>query len=276
MLKGKIGIFDSGYGGLTILKEIIKHLPQYDYIYLGDNARTPYGTRSFETVYKYSAESVAWLFNEGCELIIFACNTASAKALRTIQMVDLLRDNNQDKRVLGVIRPTVEAISSYPTSGNIGVFATSGTVASLSYPIEIEKMYGSAYSVTQLACPMFVPLIENNEINNVATKYFVDKYLKELFLLNPKIDTLLLACTHYPILADMISAFVDRKINIISQGDIVAESLMDYLKRHSDIEQKLSKQGKRNYYTTDDAQTFKNMASFFMGHDVECDKVSLL
>ena len=273
MSKGKIGVFDSGYGGLTILKKILNILPDYNFLYLGDNARTPYGTRSFETVYKYTSECVAIMFEMGCELIVLACNTASSKALRTIQQKDLLREGFENKRVLGVIRPTIEAIYLSSSTGNIGILATPGTVSSLSYPIEIQKMYGDKYNVYQTACPMFVPLVENNEIDNIATQYFAEKYIEQLFLQNNKIDTIVLACTHYPVLKDIIQKIVGKDINIISQGEIIAQSLEDYLIRHSEITTKLKKENKREYYTTDDAIIFEKNSSLFMGENIICKKL---
>lgn len=265
-----IGVFDSGYGGLTILKEIIKVLPQYNYIYLGDNARSPYGTRSFEAVYHYTREAVNKLFDMGCRLVILACNTASAKALRTIQQVDLPHWN-PDKRVLGVIRPSVEALSRYSTNGHIGILATRGTVASDSYPMEIEKLYGTEqFRITQLACPMWVPLVENNELEGEGTEFFIRKYLDRLFVLDAEIDTIVLGCTHYPLLRPLIARFIPPHVKIIGQGPIVAESLADYLARHPEMEIKLGRQGTVRYYTTDKAELFEKMAEIFMGHPIEC------
>lgn len=231
-----IGVFDSGYGGLSILKEIVKVLPQYNYIYLGDNARAPYGTRSFEVVYHYTKEAVQKLFDLNCRLVILACNTASAKALRTIQQLDL-PVMAPEKRVLGVIRPSVEALAGYSSNGHIGILATRGTVASCSYPLEVEKWYGKdRYHITQLACPMWVPLVENNEFESEGAAYFVKKDIVKLFAIDPAIDTIVLGCTHYPLLKPMIDRFVPKQVSIISQGHIVADSLADYLRRHPEME----------------------------------------
>ncbi|HMP30131.1 MAG TPA: glutamate racemase, partial [Saprospiraceae bacterium] len=225
-----IGVFDSGFGGLTVLKEIQNLLPQYDYLYLGDNARAPYGNRGFDTVYQYTLEAVKWLFAQGCDLVIIACNTASAKALRNIQQLDLPKIA-PDKRVLGVIRPTTEIIGKLSKTGHLGIFATKGTVISESYLIEIAKLYPQM-NVSQEACPLFVPLIENNEHINPGADYFIKKYIDNILQKDPKIDTLLLACTHYPVLADKIKSFLPHHINVVQQGPIVAESLKNYLSRH--------------------------------------------
>lgn len=268
-----IGVFDSGYGGLTILKEILKVLPQYNYIYLGDNARTPYGTRSFEVVYHYTREAVQKLFDMGCRLVILACNTASAKALRTIQQVDLPLWDAQ-RRVLGVIRPSVEALEQYTQNGHIGILATRGTVASCSYPMEIEKLYGAGrFHITQLACSMWVPLVENNELTGEGAEYFVEKYIRELFARDPEIDTVILACTHYPLLLPLIRRFVPQRVKIIGQGHIVAESLADYFCRHPEMESRLGKQGKVTYYTTDKAEVFEQMAEIFMERKIKSDSI---
>lgn len=276
MLQNKnIGVFDSGYGGLTILKEIIKVLPQYNYIYLGDNARTPYGTRSFEVVYQYTQEAVRKLFDMGCQLVILACNTASAKALRTIQQVDLPR-LDAEKRVLGVIRPSVEAISRYSQNGHIGILATRGTVASESYPMEIEKLYGpNQFKITQLACPMWVPLVENNELTGEGTEYFIQKYLHELFRMDPRIDTVILGCTHYPLLRSLIARFIPSGVRIIGQGHIVAESLADYLHRHPEMDCRLGQQGTVKYYTTDKIELFQQMAGIFMEQEINCEHLQI-
>lgn len=276
MLQNKnIGVFDSGYGGLTILKEIIKVLPQYNYIYLGDNARTPYGTRSFEVVYQYTQEAVRKLFDMGCQLVILACNTASAKALRTIQQVDLPR-LDAEKRVLGVIRPSVEAISRYSQNGHIGILATRGTVASESYPMEIEKLYGlDQFKITQLACPMWVPLVENNELTGEGTEYFIQKYLHELFKMDPRIDTVILGCTHYPLLRSLIARFIPSGVRIIGQGHIVAESLADYLHRHPEMDCRLGQQGTVKYYTTDKIELFQQMAGIFMEQEINCEHLQI-
>ena len=221
-----IGIFDSGYGGLTILKEIVHSLPQYDYLYMGDNARAPYGTRSFETVYAYTLECVQWFFSQGCSLVILACNTASAKALRSIQQNDLPH-LGPEKRVLGVIRPSSEVIGNYTKSGNVGIMGTTGTVQSNSYVIEIEKFF-PAVKVTQEACPMWVPLIENNEFQSPGADYFVKRHIDNLLVKDPAIDTVLLGCTHYPLLMDKIQQFMPENVAVIYQGNIIAESLEKY------------------------------------------------
>jgi glutamate racemase len=260
-VKKPIGVFDSGYGGLTVLKEIVKQLPQYDYIYLGDNARAPYGSRSFETVYEYTLECVNRLFDMGCELIILACNTASAKALRTIQQKDLPKLSST-KRVLGVIRPTAEIVGKYSKTGHVGVLGTTGTIASNSYPIEIAKFYPDIV-VHQEACPMWVPIIENNEIETKGADFFIKKHIQQLLTNDSKIDTIILGCTHYPLLIDQIKKYVPESSIILAQGKIVAESLTDYLKRHTELENKCSKGGTVDFYTTDDAENFNAAASFF-------------
>lgn len=271
---GPIGVFDSGYGGLTVLKEFITNLPQYDYLYLGDNARAPYGTRSFETVYEYTLQCVKHLFNQGCQLVILACNTASAKALRTIQQKDLpLMD--ADRRVLGVIRPTTEIVGNYTKSGKIGVFATRGTVLSASYVVEINKLFPKL-SVYQEACPMWVPLVENNEHLGPGADYFVKKHVDRLLAQAPDIDTILLGCTHYPLLAEKISAYTPQNITILSQGKIVADSLIDYLRRHPEMETRCSKEGRREYLTTDDAENFNRQAATFLGLEVFSRQVHLV
>ncbi|HEX4375465.1 MAG TPA: glutamate racemase, partial [Puia sp.] len=229
-----IGVFDSGYGGLTVLKELEKKLPGYDFIYLGDNARAPYGNRSFESVYAYTLECVKWFFDNGSPLVVLACNTASAKALRTIQQNDLPK-MNPDNRVLGVIRPTTEVIGNFTKTNNIGILATNGTVRSDSYKIEIEKFFPDL-NVFQQACPMWVPLIENNEHNSAGADYFVKEGIDTLMSQSKNIDTILLGCTHYPLLINKIRQYVSPEIQIISQGKIVADSLADYLKRHPEID----------------------------------------
>lgn len=268
-----IGVFDSGYGGLTILKEIVRVLPQYNYIYLGDNARAPYGTRSFEVVYQYTGEAVHRLFGMGCRLVILACNTASAKALRTIQQVDLPR-LDPTRRVLGVIRPSVEALGEYSCNRHVGVLATRGTVASESYPIEIEKLYGAGeYKITQLACPMWVPLVENNELEGEGAEFFVRKYTSELLAADPDIDTVILGCTHYPLLRPLIARFMPPHVKIIGQGHIVADSLADYLQRHPEIDGKLATDATIRYYTTEKADLFDRMAGIFMEKEIKCSHV---
>ena len=268
-----IGVFDSGFGGLTVLKKLVEALPSYDYLYLGDNARAPYGTRSFDTVYRYTLDCVKWFFSEGCPLVILACNTASAKALRTIQQQDLpaLAPRN---RVLGVIRPTTELIGSFTSSGSVGILATKGTVSSGSYPIEIEKFYPEL-KVYQEACPMWVPLVENNEHQGEGADFFVKKHLDALMAKDPSIDTVLLACTHYPLLLDKINQFIPGNIRVISQGEIVANSLVDYLERHPEMENRLSRNGTRRFCTTDDTVDFEQNAILFYGAPVEAEKINM-
>jgi glutamate racemase len=268
-----IGVFDSGYGGLTVLKEMVARLPQYDYVYLGDNARAPYGNRSFETVYQYTLQCVKWLFDKGCPLVILACNTASAKALRTIQQNDLPKIA-PDNRVLGVIRPTTEVVGSFTRSGKVGVLATRGTVLSGSYPIEIGKFFPEL-EVFQQACPLWVPLIENNEHDKPGADYFVKEYLDQLKEQSPGIDTVLLACTHYPLLKDKIARYLPEGSTLISQGEIVATSLADYLQRHSEIESRCSKGGLLRFYTTDSTEDFDNHASIFYGQGLRSAHVPL-
>lgn len=273
MQQGPLGVFDSGYGGLTVLKEIKDQLPQFDFIYLGDNARTPYGNRSFESVYHYTWQCVQWFFKRNCPLVILACNTASAKALRTIQQNDLLK-YFPDKRLLGVIRPTTEIIGKYSKTNHVGILATNGTVQSQSYVIEIEKFFPQA-KVSQQACPMLVPLIENNEFENEAADYFIQKYLDELLRTDAKIDTILLACTHYPIIQHRIEKFLPEDIRVIAQGEIVASSLEHYLHRHPEIESLISKKGSIEFYTTDSTEDFNNHATIFYGEEVSARHVEL-
>lgn len=268
-----IGIFDSGYGGLTVLKDIIRKLPRYDYIYLGDNARAPYGNRSFDTVYHYTLQCVKWFFDQGCSLVILACNTASAKALRTIQQNDLPK-LAPGKRVLGVIRPSAEIIGNFSETGSIGILATQGTVASDSYPLEIAKFFPEK-RVYQEACPLWVPLIENNEHNNNGADFFVRKNLKSLFEKGADIDVVLLACTHYPLLAPKIREHLPIDVKLVSQGEIVAESLVDYLGRHPEIEEACSKNWKRVFYTTDSTEDFDNHATIFFKETVRSQHVDL-
>ena len=273
MSTAPIGVFDSGYGGLTILKELKHTLPQYDYIYLGDNARAPYGPRSYDTVYQYTLEAVNWFFNQGCSLVILACNTASAKALRTIQQKDLPR-MAPDKRVLGVIRPTTEILGNFSTTHQVGILGTLGTIQSDSYPIELAKFF-PALKVFQQACPLWVPLIENGEQDKPGADYFVKSYLDQLFSQSTDIDTLLLACTHYPLLADKISAFMPKGVNIVSQGAIVAKSLAKYLESHPDLAQKCSQSGQLSFYTTDNPQAFELQASTFFGQKIAANHTDL-
>ncbi len=268
-----IGVFDSGYGGLTVLKEIVKLLPEYDYMYLGDNARAPYGNRSFETVYEYTKECVDWFFNRGCHLVILACNTASAKALRSIQQNHLPKIN-ENKRVLGVIRPTAEVIGKFTETKNIGVLATSGTVHSQSYSIEIKKFF-PAVKVFQQACPMWVPLIENNEHHSHGADYFVKEYINELEKQNSNIDCILLACTHFPLLINKIIEHTPVGTKIISQGEIVAASLKDYLQRHPEIEMLCSKGSTRIFYTSDSTDDFDKHSSIFYGEAIKSTHIKI-
>ena len=263
-----IGIFDSGFGGLTVFRSILKQLPGYDYVYIGDTARAPYGNRSYQTIYQYTRECVQWLFNQGCPLVILACNTASAKALRTIQQQDLQHENSL-KRVLGVIRPTAEVIGNYSTTKQIGVLGTKGTVQSESYLIEIEKFFPEI-KVYQQACPLWVPLIENGEYDMPGSDYFVKKYLDQILIQSPDIDTLLLACTHYPLLIKKIKSYLPKHIQIVSQGDIVAKSLLNYLQRHPEMDNQLTKNNKQQFFTTtDDTSDFDHYAEIFFSAPVK-------
>jgi glutamate racemase len=273
MNKTPIGVFDSGYGGLTVLKEIVNKLPEYDYLYLGDNARAPYGPRSFDTVYAYTLQCVQWFFAQGCPLVILACNTASAKALRTIQQNDLAKID-ASKRVLGVIRPTTEVIGNITKTNHVGVLGTVGTVQSNSYPIEINKFYPYV-QVYQHACPMWVPLIENNEYADDGADYFVKKDLQQILQQSPQIDTLLLGCTHYPLLLQKIKQFTPSGITLLTQGKIVADSLADYLHRHHDIDNACSKNNHIEFYTTDSTEDFDNHAAGFYGRIVKSKHLSL-
>lgn len=269
-----IGVFDSGYGGLTVFKSIVELLPQYDYVYLGDNARSPYGPRSFDTVYEYTWQCVQWFFAQGCPLVILACNTASAKALRSIQQINLPHSSDPSRRVLGVIRPTTEIIGRYSQSGKVGILGTKGTVTSESYPIEIAKFWPKL-QVYQQACPMWVPLVENNEHNSAGADFFVQKYLQQLMAQSPGIDTLLLACTHYPLLENKIRQYAAPGIRLVAQGDIVAHSLVDYLQRHPEMAQRISANGSRRFFTTDDTRSFDEQAAVFYGDHVLSQHVDL-
>jgi glutamate racemase len=270
---GPIGVFDSGYGGLTVLKELTARLPQYDYLYLGDNARSPYGTRSFETVYHYTLQCVQWLFAQGCPLVILACNTASAKALRTIQQNDLPRLAPHN-RVLGVIRPTAEVIGQYSKTGQVGILATKGTVQSQSYVLETEKFF-PAVKVHQEACPIWVPLIENNEHNSAGANYFIKKHIDSLLGAHPHIDTILLGCTHYPLLTEKIQALLPPGVRLLSQGAVVAGSLHNYLQRHPEIATRCLQNGHRYFYTTGDTEDFDSHARLFYGADIQSAHVDL-
>lgn len=270
---GPIGIFDSGYGGLTVFDKIREAMPDYDYIYLGDNARTPYGPRSFEVVYRFTRQAVEKLFSEGCQLVILACNTASAKALRTIQQRDLPQWDPA-RRVLGVIRPTVELMDRISATKHIGILGTSGTISSHSYVMEIEKMFPHI-TVTGEACPMWVPLVENNEFSSPGSDYFVKKHLDHILSVDPQIDTLVLGCTHYPLLAAKIKQYLPAGINILSQGEYVAESLKDYLKRHPEMDRKLTRHGVCRFLTTESADKFSEAASVFLNSPIEVEQISI-
>lgn len=270
---GPIGVFDSGYGGLTILKEIRRRLPGYDYIYLGDNARAPYGPRSFDVVYSFTLQAVRFLFERGCPLVILACNTASAKALRSIQQHDL-PEIDPTRRVLGVIRPTVERLGELSASGNIGVLGTLGTVRSQSYDMEIAKLYPS-FTTTSQACPMWVPIVENHEADSPGADYFVRKYIDSLFARRPDIDTVLLGCTHFPILYDKIRAAVPSHARVVCQGEIVAESLADYLTRHPEMESRCTRGGSCSYLTTENPDSFSSLAAIFLDEPVCVTHVDL-
>ncbi len=272
--QGPIGVFDSGYGGLTILEKFRKTLPQYDYLYLGDNARAPYGTRSFEIVYEFTLEAVKKLFEFGCPLVILACNTASAKALRSIQQKDLPHID-PTRRVLGVIRPTVEHIGEVTQTRHVGLLATTGTVKSESYPLEIKKLFPDIH-VTGVPCPLWVPLVENNEYDSKGADFFVQKYIDELLEKDPQIDTVILGCTHYPLLKKKIRMFTPPHIRLISQGELVAESLKDYLKRHPDMNARCSRNGKCEFLTTESVEKFRESASVFLyGTHVNVRNVTL-
>ena len=268
-----IGIFDSGYGGLTVFKSIAARLPAYDYIYIGDNARAPYGNRSFETVYEYTLQCVEEFFKMGCPLVIIACNTSSAKALRTIQQNDLPKIN-EGKRVLGVIRPSAEVIGNFTKTRSVGILGTSGTVNSRSYEIEIGHFFPDI-KIHQLACPMWVPLVESGDYESDSADFYVQKYLDELLENAPDIDTILLACTHYPLLMDKIKKYLPKGVTAIAQGDIVAESLDKYLQRHPEIESKISREGKVKFYTTDSTTDFDTHGTKFFGKPVKSEHLHL-
>lgn len=271
--KQPIGIFDSGYGGLTILKEIVKVLPEYDFLYLGDNARSPYGTRSFDTIYAYTLQAVKYLFSQGCHLVILACNTASAKALRNIQQLDLPH-LAPHKRVLGVIRPTTEVIGQFTQTQEIGILGTNGTVKSESYLMEINRLWPTL-KVFQQACPMWVPLVENGELEGEGAIFFIKKCLSELLVQSDKIDTILLACTHYPLLQPIIESLLSPKIKVISQGTIAADSLKDYLQRHPEIDQYCRRSRQVVFQTTGDTEDFDEKGTLFFGKKVHSVKVEI-
>lgn len=270
---GPIGVFDSGYGGLTILSKFKEILPHNDFIYLGDNARTPYGTRSFEIVYEFTLQAVTRLFELGCHLVILACNTASAKALRSIQ-INNLPQIDPDRRVLGVIRPTVECIDSITQSKHVGILATSGTIKSESYIMEVHKLFPEI-KVTGQACPMWVPLVEYNEAQAPGADYFVKKYIDELLAKDNQIDTIILGCTHYPLLLPKIKQYVPKGIHIVSQGELVANSLQDYLKRHPEMDARCTRGGTYTYFTTEAEEKFADSASTFLNESIQVSHLDL-
>lgn len=270
---GPIGIFDSGYGGLTILHGIRQLLPQYDFLYLGDNARAPYGTRSFDVVYEFTRQAVVDLFERGCQLVILGCNTASAKALRTIQQKDLPQLDSH-RRVLGIIRPTAEVVGALTKTRHVGIFATEGTIKSESYTLEIHKFFPDI-QVSGVACPFWVPLVEYNEADSPGADYFVKKRIDQLLRLDADIDTVILGCTHYPILLPKINKFMPRGVRIVSQGEYVARSLQQYFERHADIEQRCTKGGQVHYLTTENPERFKESAQLFLHEPVEVESITL-
>ncbi len=270
---GPIGVFDSGYGGLTILHGIRQLLPDYDYIYLGDNARAPYGSRSFDIVYQFTRQAVLKLFSMGCHLVILGCNTASAKALRSIQQRDLPK-LDPARRVLGVIRPTAEIIGTLTKTRHVGILATEGTIRSESYNLEIKKLWPDI-TVTGVACPLWVPIIENNEADSPGANYFVKKRIDHIMRLDPKIDALILGCTHYPILMPKIMKYVPNGVRIVPQSEYVADSLKDYLHRHPEMDEKCTKGATAQYYTTENADKFKENARIFLPDDIDVKHISL-
>ena len=270
---GPIGIFDSGYGGLTILRQIRSLMPQYDYLYLGDNARAPYGTRSFDIVYEFTLQAVRYLFEQGCHLVILGCNTASAKALRSIQQNDLPQ-MDPHRRVLGVIRPTVEVLGGISQSRHVGIMATMGTIRSATYDLEIAKLYPDI-KVTGEACPMWVPLVENNEYDGPGADYFVQKNIDNLLSRDPKIDSVILGCTHYPLLLNKIHKYMPAGIHVIEQGRYVADSLQAYLQRHTEMAARITSGGTVTYLTTEQAETFQSRAAAFIGESLMAKRVYL-
>ncbi len=270
---GPIGIFDSGYGGLTILSQIRERMPQYDFLYLGDNARTPYGTRSFEVVYEFTSQAVRTLFDMGCQLVILACNTASAKALRTIQQIDLPKIDPR-KRVLGIIRPTVEYLDEITDTRHVGVLATSGTIKSQSYPLEIKKLFPDIV-VSGEACPIWVPLVENGEAHSEGADYFIRRHIDNLLAKDEKIDTIILGCTHYPILYDKIRQYTPQHIKVITQGEYVGKSLVNYLERHPEMDMLCTKQGGCRFLTTESGEVFKQYASIFFDNSIQVQSIAL-
>ena len=270
---GPIGIFDSGYGGLTILHGIRQLLPQYDYLYLGDNARAPYGSRSFDVVYEFTRQAVAKLFEMGCHLVILGCNTASAKALRSIQQIDLPKLDPQ-RRVLGIIRPTAEAIGSLTKTRHVGILATEGTIRSESYTLEIHKLFPDI-KVSGVACPFWVPLVEYNEGDSPGADYFVKKRIDQLMDSDGDIDDVILGCTHYPLLMPKIAKYVPAGVRIVAQGDYVAASLASYLARHTELERRCTRGAGVRYLTTESPERFRETASVFLHERIEAENVSL-
>lgn len=273
MLPGPIGIFDSGYGGLTILSQIRELMPEYDFLYLGDNARTPYGTRSFEVVYEFTAQAVKTLFEMGCPMVILACNTASAKALRTIQQIDLPKIDPR-KRVLGIIRPTVEYLNDITETRHVGILATSGTIKSQSYPLEIKKLFPDI-TVSGEACPIWVPLVESGEAQSEGTDYFVRRHIENLLAKDDKIDTIILGCTHYPILYDKIRQYTPAHIKVITQGEYVGKSLVNYMGRHPEMDALCTKQGTCRFLTTESVDIFRGCASIFFDSSIQVSSIAL-
>lgn len=273
MSPGPIGIFDSGYGGLTILSQIRERMPQYDFLYLGDNARTPYGTRSFEVVYEFTSQAVRTLFDMGCQLVILACNTASAKALRTIQQIDLPKIDPR-KRVLGIIRPTIEYLDQITETRHVGILATSGTIKSQSYPLEIKKLFPDI-TVSGEACPIWVPLVECGEGQSDGADYFVKRHIDNLLTRDSQIDTIILGCTHYPILYDKIRQYTPSHIRVITQGEYVSKSLINYLERHPEMDELCTKQGSCRFLTTESGDIFKQYASIFFDNTIQVQSISL-
>lgn len=273
LASGPIGVFDSGYGGLTILSQIRKHMPEYDFLYLGDNARTPYGTRSFEVVYEFTSQAVRALFDMGCSLVILACNTASAKALRTIQQIDLPKIDPR-KRVLGIIRPTVEYLGEITETRHVGILATSGTIKSQSYPLEIKKLFPDI-AVSGEACPIWVPLVENDEAKSDGADFFVRRHIDNLLEKDNKIDTIILGCTHYPILYDKIRQYTPEHIKVVMQGDYVGRSLTDYMKRHPEMDSLCTKNGSCRFLTTESVDIFRQYASIFFDGEIQVSSIAL-
>jgi glutamate racemase len=273
--QGPIGVFDSGYGGLTVLRELVKAMPGYDFLYLGDNARTPYGTRSFNVVYQYTLQAVTYLLRHNCPIIIIACNTASAKALKNIQVLHLPHIA-PGRRVLGVIRPSVQKAAELTRNGQVGVLGTAGTVASESYPIELEKWSGGRIvSTVQEACPMWVPIVENNEIGSEGAEFFIKKHIENILRKNNTLDTLILGCTHYPLLLDSIKKYVPGHIKILEQGQIVSDKLVDYLKRHPEFDRQVSRNGEVLFQTTEHPDIFESKAAMFMGRAITATNIHL-